>query len=159
MKKTMKANFLIISLLFIFFITPKVFSQEEDKVVGYWLTQDGDSQVKIFKAKNGNYYGNIKWLKTPTREDGSIKLDDKNPDADLSKKQILGLQILKGFSFNEDEKEWVDGTIYDPKSGKTYKCFMWFDKGNDVILHVKGFIGFSVIGSKVDWTREEKLRQ
>jgi len=26
-------------------------------------------------------------------------------------------------------------------------------------LHVKGFIGFSLIGSRVDWTREEKLRE
>jgi uncharacterized protein (DUF2147 family) len=155
----MKAKILIISLFIVSFFTVNGFSQNADKVLGYWLTQDGDSQVKLFKAKDGKYYGNIKWLKTPTREDGSIKLDDKNPDEELSKKQILGLQILKGFSFDEDDNEWVDGTIYDPKSGKTYKCFMWFDKGDNVTLHVKGFIGFSLIGSKVDWTREEKLRE
>jgi uncharacterized protein (DUF2147 family) len=155
----MKAKFLIISLFIIAFFSPDVFSQNADKVLGYWLTQDGDSQVKIFKAKDGKYYGDIKWLKTPTREDGSIKFDDKNPDKELSKKQILGLQLLKGFSFDDDDNEWVDGTIYDPKSGKTYKCFMWFDKGDNVTLHVNGFIGFSLIGSRVDWTREEKLRE
>jgi len=155
----MKAKFLIISLFIIAFFSPDLFSQNADKILGYWLTQDGDSQVKIFKAKDGKYYGNIKWLKTTTREDGSIKLDDKNPDKELSKKQILGLQILKGFGFDSDDNEWVDGTIYDPKSGKTYKCFMWFDKGDNVSLHVKGFIGFSLIGSKVNWTREEKLRE
>ncbi|MBI9054589.1 MAG: DUF2147 domain-containing protein [Bacteroidales bacterium] len=155
----MKAKFLIITLFTITFLTPNVFSQDADKVLGYWLTQDGDSQVKIFKAKDGKYYGNIKWLETPTREDGSIKLDDKNPNEELSKKQILGLQLLKGFSYNADDEEWEHGTIYDPKSGKTYKCFMWFDEGDDVTLHVKGFIGISVIGSRVDWTREEKLRE
>jgi uncharacterized protein (DUF2147 family) len=155
----MKVKFLIISLFIVSFFTVNGFSQNADKVLGYWLTQDGDSQVKLFKAKDGKYYGNIKWLKTLTREDGSVKLDDKNPDEELSKKQILGLQILKGFSFDEDDNEWVDGTIYDPKSGKTYKCFMWFDKGDNVTLHVKGFIGFSLIGSKVNWTREEKLRE
>lgn len=155
----MKAKILIITLFIISFFSADVLSQNADKILGYWLTQDGDSQVKIFKAKDGKYYGDIKWLKTPTREDGSIKLDDKNPDKELSKKQILGLQILKGFSFDADDNEWVDGTIYDPKSGKTYKCFMWFDKGDNVTLHVKGFIGISVIGSRVDWTREEKLRE
>jgi uncharacterized protein (DUF2147 family) len=155
----MKAKFLIITLFTITFLTPNVFSQDADKVLGYWLTQDGDSQVKIFKAKDGKYYGNIKWLETPTREDGSIKLDDKNPNEELSKKQILGLQLLKGFSYNSDDEEWENGTIYDPKSGKTYKCFMWFDEGDDITLHVKGFIGISVIGSRVDWTREEKLRE
>lgn len=155
----MKTKFLFITFLLAVFLSPDLFAQDADNVLGYWLTQDGDSQVKIFKAKDGKYYGNIKWIETPTREDGSIKLDDNNPDEELSKKQILGLQILKGFSYNTKDSEWVDGTIYDPKSGKTYKCFMWFDKEDDAILHVKGFIGFSLIGSRVDWTREDKLRE
>jgi uncharacterized protein (DUF2147 family) len=155
----MKAKFLFITLLLVAFFTPDLFAQEADDILGYWLTQDGDSQVKIFKAKDGRYYGNIKWLKTPLREDGSIKLDDENPNEKLSKKQILGIQLLKSFEFDAKKNEWINGTIYDPKSGKTYKCFMWFDEGNDITLHVKGFIGFSLIGSRVDWTREEKLRE
>lgn len=155
----MKVKLLFVALLLVAFITPDLFSQDADKVLGYWLTQDGDSQVKIFKAKDGKYYGNIKWLNVNTREDGSIKLDDKNPDAKLAKQPILGLQLLKSFKYDSDDNEWVDGTIYDPKSGKTYKCFMWFEDGDDVTLHVKGFIGFSVIGSRVDWTREDKLRE
>ena len=155
----MKVKLLFVTLLVVAFFTPDLFSQDADKVLGYWLTQDGDSQVKIFKSKEGKYYGNIKWLKTPTREDGSIKLDDENPDAELAKKTIMNLQLLKGFEFNAKKNEWRDGTIYDPKSGKTYKCFMWFEDGDDVTLHVKGFIGFSLIGSRVDWVREEKLRE
>jgi uncharacterized protein (DUF2147 family) len=155
----MKAKFLFIALLLVAFFTPDLFAQNADDILGYWLTQDGDSQVKIFKAKNGKYYGNIKWLETPTREDGSIKLDDKNPDPKMAKKTIMNLQLLKGFEYNEKDSEWINGTIYDPKSGKTYKCFMWFEDGDDVTLHVKGFIGFSLIGSKVEWKREEKLRE
>lgn len=155
----MKVKLLFVALLLVAFFTPDLFSQDADKVLGYWLTQDGDSQVKIFKAKDGKYYGNIKWLNVTTREDGSIKLDDKNPDSELAKKQILNLQLLKTFEFDSKKNEWNNGTIYDPKSGKTYKCFMWFEDGDDVTLHVKGFIGFSLIGSRVDWTREEKLRE
>jgi uncharacterized protein (DUF2147 family) len=155
----MKLKLLFVTFLFVTFFTPDLFSQDADKILGYWLTQDGDSQVKIFKSKEGKYYGNIKWLETPTREDGSIKLDDKNPDAKLAKKKVLGIQLLKGFEFDAKGNEWINGTIYDPKSGKTYKCFMWFDDGEDITLHVKGFIGFSLIGSRVDWAREEKLRE
>ncbi|NOQ27548.1 MAG: DUF2147 domain-containing protein [Bacteroidales bacterium] len=155
----MKVKLLFVTLLLVAFFTPDLFSQDADKVLGYWLTQDGDSQVKVFKAKDGKYYGNIKWLNVTTREDGSIKLDDKNPDPELAKKQILNLQLLKAFEFNTKDNEWNNGTIYDPKSGKTYKCFMWFEDGDDTTLHVKGFIGFSLIGSRVDWTREEKLRE
>jgi len=155
----MKIKLFFISLLLGVFFIPNLMAQDADKVLGYWLTQDGDSQVKIFKSKEGKYYGNIKWLETPTREDGSIKLDDKNPDSELAKKTIMNLQLLKGFEYDNDDKEWINGTIYDPKSGKTYKCFMWFEERDDVTLHVKGFIGFSLIGSKVEWKREEKLRE
>lgn len=155
----MKLKLLVVILLLVTFFTPDLYSNNADKVLGYWLTQNGDSQVKIFKAKDGKYYGNIKWLETPTREDGSIKLDDKNPDEELSKKTIMNLQLLKGFEYEEGDNEWINGTIYDPTSGKTYKCFMWFEDGDNTTLHVKGFIGFSLIGSEVEWTREDKLRE
>jgi len=154
----MKAKTLLLSLILSIFLIPALFAQNADQILGYWLTQDGDSQVKIFKATNGKYYGEIKWLKTPNEEDGTPKLDDNNPDPDLQKKPVLGLQILKGFNYDNDDKEWVDGTIYDPKNGKTYKCFMWFEEGDDVTLHVKGFIGISLIGREVEWKREDKLR-
>jgi uncharacterized protein (DUF2147 family) len=65
---------------------------------------------------------------------------------------------VKGFEYDKEDKKWVNGTIYDPKNGKTYKCYMWFDEGNDKILHVKGFIGFSMLGREVEWVREDKLR-
>lgn len=155
----MKLKLLFISLLLTTFFAPNVFAQDADKILGYWLTQEGDSQVKIFKATNGKYYGEIKWLKEPTREDGSVKLDDKNENEKLRDKPVLGLQILKSFDYNAKDKEWVDGTIYDPKNGKTYKCFTWFEEGDNITLHVKGFIGFSILGREVEWKREEGLRE
>ncbi len=154
----MKKSFTLL-LTFLLGSVILVQAQSADRVLGYWLTQDGDSQVKIFKAKNGKYYGNIKWLEEPYEEDGSEKLDDENPDRDLQSRSILDLQILKAFEYDGDDEEWVDGTIYDPKSGKTYSCYMWFEDGNEEVLHVKGFIGFSLLGKEVKWTREEKLRK
>ncbi len=155
----MKLKLLFISLFLTVFLAPNLLAQDADKILGFWLTQEGDSQVKIFKATNGKYYGEIKWLKEPTREDGSIKLDDKNENEKLRDKPVLGLQILKSFNYDAKDKEWVDGTIYDPKNGKTYKCFIWFEEGDDITLHVKGFIGFSLLGREVEWKREESLRE
>jgi len=153
----MKAKVFLISVLISFLAAGSIFAQTADDVLGYWLTQDGDSQVKIFKAKDGKYYGNIKWLNEPLREDGSIKLDDENPVKEFQSRKILGLQLLKAFEFNTKKSEWNEGTIYDPKSGKTYSCFMWFEDDMSV-LHVKGFIGFAIIGKEVEWTRENILR-
>ncbi len=135
----------------------QAFSQA-DKVVSLWLTQDGDSQVKIYKSADGKYFGQIKWLKNPT-EEGKAKLDKHNPNDKLKSRPIFDLVILSGFKFDAGKNQWVDGTIYDPKSGKTYSCYMWFDDKDPNTLHVKGYVGFSWIGKQVAWTRESALRK
>ena len=155
----MKTTFFSLVFLVSLFLSPNLQAQDADKFLGYWLTQDGASQVKIFKAKDGKYYGDIKWLKTPNEADGTPKLDKNNSDEKLKKRTVLGLQILKGFSYDAKDKEWVDGTIYDPKNGKTYKCFIRFKEGDENTLLVKGFIGIAVIGREVIWVREENLRE
>jgi len=124
---------------------------KNNKVVGVWLTQDKDSKVEIVKNKDGKYYGKIIWLKNPN-ENGKPRLDKENPDEKLQKRPIMGLKLLEGFTYDEDDKEWNSGTIYDPKSGSTYKCYMWFDKDENK-LNVKGYIGVSIMGRKVSWTR------
>ncbi len=127
---------------------------QADKVVGTWLTQEGKSKVRIYKAKNGKYYGKIVWLKEPL-ENGKPKVDKDNPDDALKSRPLLELLLLKSFEYDEDDKEWADGKIYDPKEGKTYSCYMWFEDNNFKKLHVKGFIGFALIGREVEWTKSE----
>ncbi|HOP03098.1 MAG TPA: DUF2147 domain-containing protein [Tenuifilaceae bacterium] len=129
-----------------------LFAQNADKVIGVWLTQDGDSKVTITKDSKGKFNGEITWLKTPVNEDGTPKIDDKNPEKKLQTRPIMGLKLLSGFVYDDDDNEWVDGEIYDPKSGKTYSCLMWFEDDPNT-LSVKGFIGFSLIGKEVAWTR------
>ena len=72
-----------------------------------------------------------------------------NPDQLKRSDKILGKNILWGFSFDGDE--WNGGYIYDPDSGKTYKCKMWLE-GTDR-LNVKGYIGVSLLGRAETWTR------
>ena len=122
-------------------------AQSADDVLGKWKTGSGDAHVEIFK-RGGKYFGKIVWLKEPLREDGTEKLDRENPDEALRSRKILGLEMLEGFEFDDDE--WEDGTIYDPKSGKTYSCVMELEDG---ILKVRGYIGISLIGRTDEWTR------
>jgi uncharacterized protein (DUF2147 family) len=146
----MKRISLLISILLLATIVG--FSQEK-KVLGYWLTEKGTSQIKIFKATNGMYYGKIEWLKNDTD-----KRDIHNPDESLRDNRLLGMQILKGFKFNSDEKQWEEGTIYDPDTGKTYDCYMWFEDDPNV-LKIKGYVlGMRFLGRETSWTREEGLR-
>ncbi len=141
---------LILSLL----LMAKIYSYaQSDDIVGIWLTDEDKSQVRIFKATNGKYYGKIEWLK-----EDKDKKDINNPDESLRDKPELGLIILKGFSYNEEKKQWVGGTVYDPKNGKTYDCYMWFED-DPQLLQIKGYVlGMKFIGRETTWRKEDKIR-
>jgi uncharacterized protein (DUF2147 family) len=147
----MKKLFLFLAFLF---IASAYLSAQADKVVGFWLTDEGKSQIEIYKGKDGKYYGKISWLEEPN-ENGKPKVDSDNPDPALKDRPILGLPLLKGFEYDKKDKEWVDGTIYDPDNGKTYDCFMWFEDDPSV-LQIKGFVmGMRFLGRSTSWKREK----
>jgi len=124
-----------------------------DDILGVWLNEDKDAHVEIFKDGD-KYFGKIIWLKNPIREEtGKPKLDKENEDESLRTRPVMGMLLLSDFEFDGDD-EWEDGTIYDPKNGKTYKCYMEFEDEDDLnTLKVRGFIGFSLLGRTTYWTK------
>jgi len=125
-----------------------------DRVIGLWLTEEADAHVRVERIGE-TYQGTIVWLKEPlypADDDGGMagkpKVDRENPDPKRQGMPIIGLRIVEGFRFRDDE--WQDGRIYDPNNGKTYKCRMWFDGET---LRVRGFIGFSLLGRSTSWSR------
>ena len=129
-------------------------SAQADKVLGFWLTEKGTSQVEIYKGTDGKYYGKVSWLDEPN-EDGKPKVDDENSDPELQKRPILGLPLLQGFEYDKKDAEWKNGSIYDPDNGKTYDCFMWFED-DESALKIKGFVmGMRFLGRTTSWKRED----
>ncbi len=121
-------------------------------VLGKWLNEDKDAHVEIF-MKGDKYFGKLVWIKEPIdSETGKPKLDKHNPDPELQKRPSLGLELLTNFVFDDDE--WEDGEIYDPKTGKTYSCYMEFpDEDNLDELKIRGYVGVSILGKTTYWTR------
>lgn len=133
------------------FIFGSVIAQTDaDKVLGKWFNEEKDAKVEIYKDGD-NYFGKIVWLLNPNEEDGTVKLDNKNPDEALKTRPVMGLLLLKDFVY--DDEEWEDGEIYDPKSGKTYSCFMEFE--SDELLKIKGYIGVKWVGKTTYWTKTD----
>jgi len=124
-----------------------------DDILGIWLNEDKDAHVEIYKDGD-KYFGKIIWLKNPIREEtGKPKLDKENEDESLRTRPVMGMLLLNDFEFDGDD-EWEDGTVYDPKNGKTYKCYMEFDDEDNMDkLKVRGFIGFSLLGRTTYWTK------
>lgn len=147
MKKTRFFLMLIAGLLF---AMPNVIAQKADDVVGKWLNEDEDAHIQI-ENRDGKYFGKVVWIKDPIDpETGKEKLDKLNPDESLRNRPRLGLEILTNFEFDGDDR-WEDGKIYDPKSGKTYSCYMKFI--NQDKLKIRGFIGVTLLGKTTYWTR------
>lgn len=48
---------------------------------------------------------------------------------------------------------WEEGAIYDAKNGKTYSCIIKQKDSNT--LEVRGYMGISLIGRTVEWTRAD----
>lgn len=145
----------IIALLAFTTFSDRVKVQEDD-VVATWLNADKDAHIRIFKAVNGKYAGKIEWLKIPNDASGKPKKDTENPNVKLRDRERLGLVIMQNFAYNSKDKKWENGTIYDPKTGKTYDGYMYFDGDNLNTLHLRGFVmGMSWLGKTNDWTREK----
>jgi len=127
-----------------------------DDVVGIWLTRDKDSHVQIYKVGD-KYFGKIIWLETPIDSiTGKPKVDDKNEDPNLQTRPVMGMKLLTDFVFDGSDR-WEDGKIYDPKKGKTYSCYMEFTNENKKDkLKIRGYIGFSLLGRTVYWTRVQQ---
>ena len=137
-----------IMILFLFIASTQfVFAQSKDDILGKWLNSSGEGQLEIFK-KGDKYFGKLVWIKEPN-ENGKPKTDIKNPNSSLRNKPILGLEIVKDFVY--EDNEYVDGKVYDPKTGKTYSGKMTLEGANK--LNMRGFIGISLIGRTEAWKR------
>lgn len=143
-----------ISLLFSFltlcFVTTS-FTQSKDDILGKWISEHGSGKIEIVKEGDG-FAGKLVWLKEPLNDEGKAKTDVHNPSDELKSRPVIGLEILKNFK-HTGEGEYTDGTVYDPKSGKTYNCKMTL-KSKDK-LEIRGFMGISLIGKSETWTRVE----
>ncbi len=133
-----------------------------DEIIGLWATDPeadgGLSHVDVVK-NDGEYSATIVWLIEPIYPSddkhgmgGQTKVDRYNPDPNKNELPIIGLEIMRGFTFDGD-KSWVGGKVYDPDNGKTYKCKMKFTKEGN--LKVRGYIGVPMIGRTTIWTRPD----
>lgn len=125
-------------------------SAAQDHIARTWYNEEKTAKIQVYKATDGKYYGKIVWLKEPDR-DGKPKTDINNPNKARRNDPIMGLLLLKGFE-KESDNLYEDGTIYDPKNGKTYSCKITYAGDH---LDVRGYVGISLIGRTTRWTPAE----
>jgi uncharacterized protein (DUF2147 family) len=130
----------------VFFLIVNVSLYSQRQIVGKWLSEDKEGITEIYEQA-GKFYGKIVWLKKAKDDNGTPLKDTENPNPKLRQRSLLELVVINELSYNN--KEWLNGSVYDPKSGKTYTCKIWLT--NDNTLNIRGYLGF--FHSTEVWTR------
>jgi uncharacterized protein (DUF2147 family) len=150
MRKTTSTFLMILLLTMWSGMTAFAQTHKADDIVGTWLNQEATGKITLYK-ENGKYFGKLVWLREPNdKVTGLPRTDKENPDEKLKTRPLIGLVNMKDFSFDGKE-EWSGGTIYDPKNGKTYKCYIQFESPTK--LKVRGYVGVSMLGRNTYWTK------
>ncbi len=106
-----------------------------DAILGKWITTTQDCIVEVYKL-NTEYKAKVLWFKEGKKH-MSDWIDEKNPNPALRHRKILGMDILNGLHYSPEDKQWIDGIIYDATSGKKWDSVVWLTGDN--LLKVKGY--------------------
>jgi uncharacterized protein (DUF2147 family) len=115
-----------------------IVSVNAQSITGQWKTIDDEtgkekSVVEIYK-KGDKYFGKVISIVDPTKRDSKCTLcNDSRKD-----QAVIGMEIIKDLV--QDDDEFEDGTILDPKNGKIYDCKIWLEDDNT--LSVRGYVAF-----------------
>jgi uncharacterized protein (DUF2147 family) len=127
------------ALLAIGLIVSSASATPTDSPLGTWSTANGHGVVAIAQCGDA-LCGRI------------VGIDRDPTDAmptDVHGRPQCGLTIIT------NEKPAADGTwvgqITDPRDGATYQAKLWLGEGGN--LHLRGFIGFPLLGATQIWHR------
>ena len=140
----------IVAAILFLVITLVSFSQNNpDAILGKWMTTSGDCIVEVYKL-NTEYKAKVLWFKEGKKHMHDWT-DEKNPNPSLRSRKILGMDVVDGLHYDADEKQWVDGVIYDASSGKKWDSVAWLTDEN--YLKVKGFWVFKFLSETKTFKR------
>ncbi len=95
-------------------MAPAAWAGDRDGLVGTWLTENGDSRIRISPC-GASFCGTVVWAKTNI-------LDLHNPDASLRRRTVVGMPLTRDMKA-DGPGSWT-GSIYNPENGKTYDITM-----------------------------------
>lgn len=129
-----------------------VLHKKEDVILGEWISLQKNVIVKVSKEK-GQFKATVSWFSDkddPSRPMESRK-DIHNPDPSQRNRKLLGMEILKGLTYNADSGRWEEGIIYDPLSGKDWSSVVSIEENG--LLKVKGYWHFEFLCKSMSFKR------
>ena len=118
-------------------------AEQSSSVLGDWHTPAGS----VIRAEPCGSMVCLRVEELPPDAPASDDIHD--PDPALRSRPLCGLVIGRGFTLSNAARA-TGGTIYDPKTGKTYHGEM---TAEGTKLHLRGYIGIPLFGASQTWTR------
>lgn len=133
-----------------------------DPILGYWRTIDDTTGfakaiVHIQNAQNGSYLGTI--VATVARPDYTPAEKCINCPAPFTDRKIIGLPILWNLRSSDktnraNEKQYTNGYVIDPLSGKFYQGEVRISRDGRRLTLRGHVIGVPFMGRTQTWLRE-----
>ena len=131
-------------------VPPALAQTSGTDATGLWLVKDRHGVIAIERCAGGALCGRLVWFVPGPEDIGKPAVDGHNPDPALRGRALCGLVMMGGFK-PAGPREWEDGWIYDPESGKTYSARMRLE--SDGRLRLRGFVLIPLFGESQVWTR------
>ncbi len=114
-------------------------------VLGYWSEPTG-SVIRVDRCGPSV----CMWIVTVSNV-APATTDMYNPNPKLRNRSLCGLKIGSGFTLRSPN-DASNGTLYDPKSGRTYHGTI---TAKDTRLELRGYIGIPLFGRSQTWKRPD----
>lgn len=121
-------------------------------ITGQWMNEDHNLEVEVYRVGT-EYRARIIWFDDSDDPSSPMhsRQDLHNPDPAERSRRVCGLEVLEGLQYNAQDRQWEDGRIYDPSSGRTWDAKAWI--GPRGRLMVRGYWHFSFLGRNLSFTR------
>ncbi|MEJ7679839.1 MAG: DUF2147 domain-containing protein [Segetibacter sp.] len=144
----------IVIILLTFFTSINVQAKNNpDAIIGKWIALPKKNvMVEVYRV-GSEYKAKVAWFNDGDDKSKPMnqRMDEKNPDPDLRKRKLLGLEVLTGRVYNTEANRWERGKIYDAKSGRIWSSASWLAK--DGTLQVRSFWHFEFMGQNMNFKK------
>lgn len=128
--------------VFIMFFLCSYFVNAQE-ILGKWVSYDDEtkqpkSEVEIYE-KGGKYFAKVLKLYNVTTGVNPEDVICNKCKGDKKDKKVIGMNVIENLV--KKGEEYKDGTITDPKNGKSYNCSVKIDPKDPNTLIVKGSVG------------------
>lgn len=123
--------------------------------IGYWRTIDdvtGQTKaiIKIWEQSHQLFGQIVKTFPGPGESPICIACQ-----GELHNRPIIGMVIMNNLK-QDRNGAWIDGSILDPKNGKSYHCNIQVNNDGKS-LNVRGYIGMPLFGRSQTWVKVDAM--